>query len=101
MLLTEQDDNTQIREVLFLVAETDVAEDSVRLIQMLLPRMKKLVNCKPFKVKSAGMVVNGIVIGAGGTMESSGGKLSWLLEALDGKESSRRGIRGVRYGGKK
>ncbi|KAG2330742.1 hypothetical protein Bca52824_001922 [Brassica carinata] len=56
-----RDVNTQIREALYLVSATDVAEDPFRLIQVLLPRLEELVKCKAFTLKSAGMVVNGSI----------------------------------------
>ncbi|KAL0712703.1 hypothetical protein Bca4012_019681 [Brassica carinata] len=93
-LLIEQDVNTQIREALYLVSATDVAEDPFRLIQVLLPRLEELVKCKAFTLKSAGMVVNGSVIGAGGATGSSGESCETSDESDDGgMETSPRFIR--------
>ncbi|KFK27988.1 hypothetical protein AALP_AA8G457100 [Arabis alpina] len=74
-LFTEQEVNAQIGAALCLAAAIDSAEDPdpVRLGQVLLPRLEKLVKCNAFKAKSAGVVVIGSVIGAGGV---SGGTLS-------------------------
>ncbi|CAL9240580.1 unnamed protein product [Arabidopsis halleri] len=85
-LFTEQEVNAQIGAALCLAAAIDSASDPdpVRLGQTLLPRLEKLVKCNAFKAKSAGVVVIGSVIGAGGlsrTTVSSGG-LKGLVECL-------------------
>ncbi|CAH2043819.1 unnamed protein product [Thlaspi arvense] len=80
-LFTEQEVNAQIGAALCLAAAIDAAEDPdpTRLGQALLPRLEKLVKCNAFKAKSAGVVVIGSVIGAGGV--SSGG-LKGLVDCL-------------------
>ncbi|KAL9284325.1 TORTIFOLIA1-like protein 3 [Arabidopsis thaliana] len=85
-LFTEQEVNAQIGAALCLAAAIDSASDPdpVRLGQTLLPRLEKLVKCNAFKAKSAGVVVIGSVIGAGGlsgTSVSSGG-LKGLVDCL-------------------
>ncbi|VVB17722.1 unnamed protein product [Arabis nemorensis] len=85
-LFTEQEVNAQIGAALCLAAAIDAAEDPdpVRLGQTLLPKLEKLVKCNAFKAKSAGVVVIGSVIGAGGvsgaTMSSGG--LKGLVDCL-------------------
>ncbi|CAN8251874.1 unnamed protein product [Cochlearia groenlandica] len=85
-LFTEQEVNAQIGAALCLAAAIDAAEDPDpgRLGQTLLPRLEKLVKCKAFKAKSAGIVVIGSVIGAGGVSETtvSSGGLKGLLDCL-------------------
>ncbi|KAJ4877425.1 ARM repeat superfamily protein [Raphanus sativus] len=80
-LFTEQEANAQIGAGLCLAAAIDAAEDPDpgRLGTTLLPRLEKLVKCNAFKAKSAGVVVIGSVIGAGGV---SGGGLRGLLDCL-------------------
>ncbi|KAL1203898.1 TORTIFOLIA1-like protein 3 [Cardamine amara subsp. amara] len=82
-LFTEQEVNAQIGAALCLAAAIDAASDPdpVRLGQTLLPRLEKLVKCNAFKAKSAGVVVIGSVIGAGGATLSSGG-LKGLVDCL-------------------
>ncbi|ESQ31661.1 hypothetical protein EUTSA_v10003887mg [Eutrema salsugineum] len=82
-LFTEQEVNAQIGAALCLAAAIDAAEDPdpARLGQALLPRLEKLVKCNAFKAKSAGVVVIGSVIGAGGVSVSSGG-LKGLVDCL-------------------
>ncbi|XP_009151379.1 TORTIFOLIA1-like protein 3 [Brassica rapa] len=81
-LFTEQEVNAQIGAALCLAAAIDAAEDPdpVRLGEVLLPRVEKLVKCKAFKAKSAGVVVIGSVIGAGGV--AGGGGLKGLVDCL-------------------
>ncbi|CAA7035046.1 unnamed protein product [Microthlaspi erraticum] len=81
-LFTEQEVNAQIGAALCLAAAIDAASDPdpARLGQVLLPRLEKLVKCKAFKAKSAGVVVIGSVIGAGGV--SSSGGLKGLVDCL-------------------
>ena len=81
-LFTEQEVNAQIGVALCLAAAIDAAEDPdpVRLGEVLLPRVEKLVKCKAFKAKSAGVVVIGSVIGAGGV--PGGGGLKGLVDCL-------------------
>ncbi|KAJ4877413.1 ARM repeat superfamily protein [Raphanus sativus] len=80
-LFTEREANAQIGAGLCLAAAIDAAEDPDpgRLGTTLLPRLEKLVKCNAFKAKSAGVVVIGSVIGAGGV---SGGGLRGLLDCL-------------------
>ncbi|EOA13118.1 hypothetical protein CARUB_v10026129mg [Capsella rubella] len=85
-LFTEQEVNAQIGAALCLAAAIDSASDPdpVRLGQTLLPRLEKLVKCNAFKAKSAGVVVIGSVIGAGGLsgiFMSSGG-MKGLVDCL-------------------
>ncbi|KAF8112598.1 hypothetical protein N665_0063s0084 [Sinapis alba] len=82
-LFTEQEVNAQIGAALCLAAAIDAAEDPdpVRLGEVLLPKVEKLVKCKAFKAKSAGVVVIGSVIGAGGATVSSGG-LKGVVDCL-------------------
>ncbi|CAH8353980.1 unnamed protein product [Eruca vesicaria subsp. sativa] len=74
-LFTETEVNAQIGAGLCLAAAIDAAEDPdpVRLGEVLLPKVERLVRCKAFKAKSAGVVVIGSVIGAGGVGVSGGG----------------------------
>ncbi|KAJ0231359.1 TORTIFOLIA1-like protein 3 [Hirschfeldia incana] len=93
-LFTEQEVNAQIGAALCLAAAIDAAEDPdpVRLGEALLPRVEKLVRCKAFKAKSAGVVVIGSVIGAGGAAVvrsgGGGGGLRGLVDCLVGFLSS-------------
>ncbi|XP_010444108.1 PREDICTED: microtubule-associated protein TORTIFOLIA1-like [Camelina sativa] len=85
-LFTEQEVNAQIGAALCLAAAIDSASDPdpVRLGQTLLPRLEKLVKCNAFKAKSAGVVVIGSVIGAGGLAGAtvSSGGLKGLVDCL-------------------
>uniref|UniRef100_A0A1J3D1K9 Microtubule-associated protein TORTIFOLIA1 n=1 Tax=Noccaea caerulescens TaxID=107243 RepID=A0A1J3D1K9_NOCCA len=85
-LFTEQEVNAQIGAALCLAAAIDAASDPDpgRLGQILLPRLEKLVKCKAFKAKSAGVVVIGSVISAGGVSGAavSPGGLKGLVDCL-------------------
>ncbi|KAJ4897414.1 ARM repeat superfamily protein [Raphanus sativus] len=92
-LFSEQEVGAQVGAALCLAAAIDAAEDPdpARLGEALLPRVEKLVRCKAFKAKSAGVVVIGSVIGAGGAAaarSSGGGGLRGLVDCLVGFLSS-------------
>ncbi|KAJ4870388.1 ARM repeat superfamily protein [Raphanus sativus] len=92
-LFSEQEVGAQVGAALCLAAAIDAAEDPdpARLGEALLPRVEKLVRCKAFKAKSAGVVVIGSVIGAGGAAaarSSGGGGLRGLVDCLVGLLSS-------------
>ncbi|CAH8392821.1 unnamed protein product [Eruca vesicaria subsp. sativa] len=89
-LFTEREVNAQIGAGLCLAAAIDAAEDPdpERLGGTLLPRLEKLVKCKAFKAKSAGVVVIGSVIGAGGC--GGGGVVDCLVSVLSSEDWSAR-----------
>ncbi|KAF8088032.1 hypothetical protein N665_0557s0032 [Sinapis alba] len=91
-LFTEQEVNAQIGAALCLAAAIDSAEDPDpgRLGQTLLPRLEKLVKCKAFKAKSAGVVVIGSVIGAGGVSGGLKGLVDCLVSFLSSEDWSAR-----------
>ncbi|KAG2240017.1 hypothetical protein Bca4012_067668 [Brassica carinata] len=91
-LFTEQEVNAQIGAALCLAAAIDAAEDPDpgRLGQMLLPRLEKLVKCKAFKAKSAGVVVIGSVIGAGGVSGGLKGLVDCLVSFLSSEDWAAR-----------
>ncbi|XAR50121.1 hypothetical protein NMG60_11004362 [Bertholletia excelsa] len=71
LLVTEQDQNSQIGVALCLTAAIDASPDPDPLyLRRLLPRLERLLKCESFRAKAALLALIGSVIGAGAASTS-------------------------------